>query len=297
MAVIVANYEIEACIGRGGMAEVHRARVLEGPRAGTPVAVKRLLPALARDPEQVRHFAREARLAAQLHHPAIVEVLEIVEHRGAPLIVMEYVDGSDLRRLLARLNERGILFPVDFALYAVQTVAEGLKAAHEARGEDGQVLGVIHCDVSPSNIFVSRAGEVKIGDFGVARATGDMRRVAYGKVRYLSPEQLRNEPVTARTDVFGLGAVLYELLTGAKAFPEDDPDETVRHILSGRRHPPSSLRPEVSEEVDALVLRALADRGGYPHAGAFAAELGLHFDPGVGNRLAIAAVVRGLLAA
>jgi len=295
--MIVGNYEIEALIGRGGMAEVLRARIVEGPRAGTEVAVKRLIPALARDPAEVLRFAREASLAARLHHPALVEVLEVVLHQGEPLIVMEYLDGPDLRRLLARCNARGIRLPVDFALYAAHAVALGLEAAHGARGEDGAPLGLVHCDVSPSNIFVSRTGEVKLGDFGVARAPGDLRgRATFGKVRYLAPEQLRGEPVGPRTDVFGLGAVLYELLTGTHAFPENDPAEAAKHILSGARRPPSDHRPELSPEVDALVLRALADRDRYPHAGAFAEALAARYDPLVGNHLAIAAVVRGLLA-
>ncbi|HEX9288019.1 MAG TPA: serine/threonine-protein kinase [Anaeromyxobacteraceae bacterium] len=292
----IGGYEIEARIGRGGMAEVFRGREVGGPRAGAPVAVKRLLPALAADPAQVALFAREASLAAQLRHPRIVEVLAAGVEAGAPYIVMEYVDGRDLARLLAACNARGILLPLDFALYAAHAVAEALRYAHGARDASGRPLGVVHCDVSPSNVFVSHAGEVKLGDFGVARAAGDARgRAAFGKVRYLAPEQLRGELVGPRADVFGLGAVLFELLTGRPAFPGGDADEVATRILAGPRRPPSADRRDVPPEVDAIVLRALSPEGRYPDAGAFADELAARYDPAIGNPLAIAAVVRGVL--
>lgn len=293
----IAGYEIEALIGRGGMAEVYRGRLVGGPRAGSPVAVKRLLPALARDPAHVSLFEREARLAAILRHPGIVAVLEAGVDGGLPYIAMEYVDGRDLGRLLAACATRGIRLPLDFALHVAHAVAEALHHAHAARGEGGRPLGIVHCDVSPSNVFVSRAGEVKLGDFGVARAAGEGRgRAAFGKVRYLAPEQLRGEPVDARTDVFGLGAVLHELLTGSPAFPGSDPDAVARRILSGARRPPSADRPEVTLEHDAVVLRALslAPDQRQPDAGAMAEELASRYDPAVGNPLAIAALVRGL---
>ncbi len=294
--MLIPGYHIEARIGRGGMAEVFRGRVVGGPRAGSPVAVKRLLPAVASNPDHMDLFAREARLAAQLHHPAIVEVIETGAEAGGAYIVMEYVDGTDLGRLLASCGARSIRFPIDFALYVTRVVAEALHYAHGARGDDGRPLGVVHCDVSPSNVFVSRAGEVKLGDFGVARAAGDARgRAAFGKVRYLAPEQLRGQPVGPASDVFGLGAVLHELLAGGPAFPGNDPDGVARRILSGARRPPSADRPDVPPEVDAVVLRALAIDGRHPDAGALAADLAARYDPAVGNPLAMAALVRGVL--
>lgn len=295
----LAGYAVEARIGRGGMAEVFRARVLEGPRAGTPVAVKRLLPALSGDAGSAALFAREIRLTGQLRHPGLVQVLEVAaDEDGAPCLVMEYVDGRDLGRLLAACTARGIALPADFALHVAREVAEALRAAHEARGQDGAPLGLVHCDVSPSNVFVSRLGEVKLGDFGVARAAGEpASRAALGKVRYLSPEQLRGEPVGPSTDVFGLGAVLYELLAGRPAFPGADPAQVVRLILSGERRPPSAHRPDLPAEVDALVLRALAVRGRHPDAAALAADLAATYDPRIGTPLALAAVVRGVCGA
>jgi serine/threonine protein kinase len=295
--MLIAGYEIEARIGRGGMAEVFRGRVVGGPRAGAPVAVKRLLPALAGEPSHVSLFEREARLASRLDHPGIVAVLETGVEGGAPYMVMEYVDGRDLGRLLATCAARGIRLPLDFALHVGHAVAEALRYAHEARGSDGRPLGIVHCDVSPSNVFVSLAGDVKLGDFGVARAAGDGRGAVFGKVRYLAPEQLRGGAVGPRTDVFGLGAVLHELLTGLPAFPGGDPDAVVRRILSGARRPPSADRPEVPPEVDAIVLRALSLDQRYANAALLSADLAPRYDPAVGNPLAIAALVRGLMGA
>ena len=293
----IAAYEIEALIGRGGMAEVYRGRIVGGPRAGAPVAVKRLLSALASDPAHVALFEREARLASVLRHPGIVPVLEAGIDAGLPYIAMEYVDGRDLGRLIVACGARSIRLPLDFALHVAHAVAEALHHAHRARGDDGRPLGIVHCDVSPSNVFVSRAGEVKLGDFGVARAAGEGRgRAAFGKVRYLAPEQLRGEAVDPRTDVFGLGAVLHELLTGSPAFAGGDAGAVASRILSGARRPPSADRPEVTPEVDAIVLRALSLAPDQRHqdAGAMAEELASRYDPSVGNPLAIAALVRGL---
>ena len=287
---------IERRIGRGGMAEVFLARIASGPRAGAPVAVKRLIPTLAGDPARVWLLAREARLAQRLRHPAIVEVIATGVEAGVPYLVMEYVDGCDLSRLVKACAAGGFQVPVAFALHAAHAVAEALHHAHAARGDDGQPLGIVHCDVSPSNVFVSRAGEVKLGDFGVARAARQAAGSAgFGKLRYLAPEQLRGEEVSPATDVFGLGAVLFELLTNQPAFPGRDRDEVARWILSGHRRAPSAVRSGIPPEVDALVLGALALDGRPPDAGALGAELAALYDPGVGNPLAIAALVRGVL--
>jgi serine/threonine protein kinase len=279
------------------MAEVFLARVLEGPCAGQRVAVKRLLPGLASDPEHLQLFAAEIRLAERLRHPSVVEVLEAGgDERGVPYMVMEYVDGCDLARLLAACSARGIELPVDFALHIAHAMAEALHHAHTLRDEEGRPLGIVHCDVSPSNVFVSRLGEVKLGDFGVARALGEGRGLAaLGKVRYLAPEQLRREPVSPRTDVHGVGAVLFELLTGRHAFPGTDPDDVARQILSGARRPPSTHRAGLAPEVDRVVLRALAPEGRHPDAAALAQDLAAHQDPTLGNPLALAAVVRAVI--
>ena len=274
--MLIGGYQIERRLGQGGMAEVFLGREVGGPRAGSPVAVKRLLPAVARDPAQVALFAREAALARRLAHPGIVEVLAHGAEGGVAYLVTEYVDGCDLARLLAACKARGLRLPLDFACYTARCVAEALAAAHAAREPGGAPLGIVHCDVSPSNVFVSRVGEVKLGDFGVARLAGEAAgRAAYGKVRYLAPELLRGGPVTPAVDVFGLGAVLFELLAGEPAFPGAD----------------------AAAVVDAAVVAALAadPAARPPGAAAVAAALASLYDERVGTPLAIAALVRGVL--
>jgi serine/threonine protein kinase len=297
------DYRIEALIGKGGMAEVYRAVAVAGPRTGQHVAVKRLLPELARDPGYVRLFEQEAKVTRRLRHPAIVEVIETGFAGGTPFIVMDYVDGKNLRQILAQCAARRILLPVDFAVYVAHVVSEALAHAHEGTDDAGRPLGIVHCDVSPSNVFISRLGEIKLGDFGVALSRGARAAApaagAFGKIQYLAPEQIRGEPPTARSDIFALGAVLFELLTNEPAFPGRDVNEVGQRILHGKLRAPSELRAEIPFELDAMALRCMsldpAER--YPSAAAFAAEVATRYDPAIGTPLAIAAVVRGLFGA
>ncbi len=169
---IFAGYRLDALVGKGGMAEVYRAVAIEGPRIGRQVAVKRLLPSLARDPGYVALFEREAEVTRRLQHPNIVEVLDTGVAGGTPFIVMDYVDGKNLRQILAQCAARGILLPIDFAAYVAHVLAEALSHAHAGKDARGRPLGIVHCDVSPSNVFISRVGEIKLGDFGVALTAG-----------------------------------------------------------------------------------------------------------------------------
>jgi serine/threonine protein kinase len=213
---------------------------------------------------------------------------------------MEYVDGKNLREILAQCARRRILLPVDFAVYVAHRVAEALAHAHAGHDDEGRPLGIVHCDVSPSNVFVSRLGEIKLGDFGVALTPGVPQIAdgagAFGKIHYLAPEQLLGEQPTPRTDIFALGAVFFELLTNARAFPGRDVNEVGQRILSGTLRAPSELRGEIPFALDAMVLCCLAREAAerYPSAAAFAAEVETRYDPAIGTPLAIAAVVRGL---
>ena len=295
----LAGYRVEALVGKGGMAEVYRAVALDGPRAGETVALKRLLPSLARDPAYVALFEREAEITRRLRHPAIVEVFDAGVAGGTPYLVMEYVDGRNLKQILAQCAARGILLPVDFGAYLAHVLAGALAHAHAGVDAAGRPLGIVHCDVSPSNVFVSRLGEVKLGDFGVALgpgARGAPGGGAFGKVRYLAPEQLRGGPVGPAVDLFALGAVLFELLTNQPAFPGRDPNEVGQAILGGRIRVPSTVRPDVPAALDVLVLRALAvEPAARPRSAAeFASALAERYDAAIGTPLAIAAVVRGL---
>ncbi len=294
------RYRIEALVGKGGMAEVYRAVVRDGRRAGQPVAVKRLLPALASDPEYVALFEQEGEVTRRLRHPNIVEVLDTGVAGGTPFIVMDYVDGRNLRQVLSQCAARKILLPVDFGAYVGHVLSQALAYAHTGRDEEGRPLGIVHCDVSPSNVFVSKMGEIKLGDFGVALTPGAARGVpgagAFGKVHYLSPEQILERTPTPRTDIFALGAVLFELLTNARAFPGKGAKEIGQKILGGTIRAPSELRPEVPFALDEVVLRCISpdveDR--YDSAAAVADDLATRYDASIGTPLAIAAVVRGL---
>ncbi|BDG04813.1 serine/threonine-protein kinase [Anaeromyxobacter oryzae] len=298
----LSGYSIEALVGTGGMAEVYRAVAVAGPEAGRTVAVKRLRPELARDASYVALFAQEAEITRRLRHPGIVEVLETGVAAGTPFIVMEYVDGRNLKQILAQCAARGILLPVDFAAYVAHVVADALAHAHAGRDEAGAPLGIVHCDVSPSNVFISRLGEIKLGDFGVARAAGAAAASpggAVGKIHYLAPELIRGARPTPASDIFALGAVFFELLTNAPAFPGADVNAVGQRILAGTLRAPSEVRSEVPFELDSMVLRCIAADPAwrFPTAEAFARELATLYDPAVGTPLAIAAVVRGLFGA
>lgn len=295
---VFGNYEIISLLGKGGMAEVYRARVLSGPREGWTVALKRLLPALTRDPASVALFASEAQLTKMLRHPNIVDVLDVGMHEGIYFIVMDLVDGRDLGQILRRCKSRGIPLPIDFGVYLGRTLLEALAYAHNATNPAGEPLGIIHSDVSPSNVFISRVGEIKLGDFGVARVRvggffqgGEL----LGKPYYLSPEALRGN-VTSHVDLWAATVVLYELLTLERPFTGSNPDEVFQNIRARRYKPLRSLRPEVPPALEAVLERGFAERPEerFPTAEAYAQALVPHYDERIGTHLAIAAVVRGL---
>jgi eukaryotic-like serine/threonine-protein kinase len=292
-------YELLSLLGQGGMAEVFRARVLEGPRQGWEVALKRLLPQLQQDAESMALFAHEAALSQFLDHPNIVKVLDVGAVEQQSFIVMELVDGRDLGHIVRRCKHRHIPLPVDFAVYLGQVLLDALAYAHTALGPDGQPLGIVHCDVSPSNLFISRVGEIKLGDFGVARArVGSSHTDLLGKPYYLSPEALAGQ-VTPHADLWAATVVLYELLTLQRPFTGSSPEEVFDAVR--RRHylPVAQLRPEVPVALAELVDRALAPDPAQRPASAqeYACALAQLYDERIGTPLAIAAVVRGLFGA
>ena len=295
---VLGNYEILSLLGKGGMAEVFRARVRSGPREGWTVALKRLLPSLTRDPTSVALFASEARLTKLLDHPNIVQVLDVGVVGGQYFIVMDLVDGRDLGHILRRCKQRGIPLPLDFAVYLGKVLLEALAYAHSATDPEGHPLGIVHCDVSPSNLFISRVGEIKLGDFGVARMRVDgvlQGGEVLGKPYYLSPEALQGE-IAPGVDLWAATVVLYELLTLQRPFTGATPEEVFQRICYREDKPPRFLRPEIPEALDEVVTRGFALRPGerFPSAEAYARALVPHYDERVGTPLAIAAVVRGL---
>ncbi|MDP9396678.1 MAG: Stk1 family PASTA domain-containing Ser/Thr kinase [Actinomycetota bacterium] len=246
------RYEIGDVLGRGGMAEVHLGRDL---RLGRPVAVKVLRADLARDPSFQTRFRREAQSAASLNHPAIVSVYDtgedVVAGRSVPYIVMEYVEGSSLRDLVSAGHR---LLP-ERALEITAGVLAALDYSHRH--------GIIHRDIKPGNVMLTRAGEIKVMDFGIARAIADsaatMTQTAavIGTAQYLSPEQARGEQVDARSDIYSTGCLLYELLTGRPPFVGDSPVAVAYQHVREEPRPPSVLEPEVPPAVDAITLEAL----------------------------------------
>lgn len=254
------RYEIGEVIGRGGMAEVHEGRDL---RLGRRVAVKILRPDLARDPAFQARFRREAQSAAALNHPNIVAVYDtgedVLTSEGGertvvPYIVMEYVDGMTLRQLLASGRR---LLP-ERALEITGGVLSALDYAHRH--------GIVHRDIKPANVMLTRTGDVKVMDFGIARAINDVgssvtaTSAVMGTAQYLSPEQARGEVVDARSDLYSTGVLLYELLTGRPPFRGDSPVSIAYQHVSEMPLPPSQVDPGVTFEVDAVVLHALAKR-------------------------------------
>jgi len=239
------------------------------------VVVKRILPHLTENQRFLRLFLDETRIASRLHHANIAEIFELGEVNGTWFVAMEHVAGKDLRELLKRVREQGGEVPVDVALYIAVEVARGLEYAHHAKDAQGRHLQIVHRDVSPHNVLVARTGEVKLIDFGVAKAANKSVHTATGilkgKFPYMAPEQAHARPVDARTDVFALGIVLWEMLTGRYLFRGKTDAVTLRLVRECMVPAPSSLREDVPEALDRVVLKALRKEPGerYPSAAAF----------------------------
>jgi serine/threonine-protein kinase len=265
------RYDLVERIAAGGMGEVFRARATGPHGFEKTLAVKRVLPELACDEEFVARFVRESKLAVTLSHANIVQVFDLGRADEDLFLVMEYVHGTDLARLLQAARSAGRRLPIGVALLIVAEAAQGLAYAHgrydllghSNHGGTGHV-GVIHCDISPSNLLLSYAGEVKLTDFGVAQLVDHTRRTpaqaqhVMGKWRYMAPEQIRGEPVDGRTDLYALGVVLYEILSGQRAFGGDGVKLTCDQVLAGSAPRIRTLRPEVPEALDHLIAQVMS---------------------------------------
>jgi eukaryotic-like serine/threonine-protein kinase len=246
------RYRLGRLLGRGGMAEVH---IGEDARLGRSVAVKMLRPDMVRDPTFQARFRREAHSAASLNHPAIVAVYDTGEDEWVgnpvPYIVMEYVEGSTLRDLMASGNR---LVP-ERALEITDGILAALAYSHQH--------GIVHRDIKPANVMLNKSGDVKVMDFGIARAVADtsstmtQTSAVIGTAQYLSPEQARGEQVDARSDLYSTGCLLYELLTGRPPFVGDSPVSVAYQHVREEPVPPSALDPDVPPAADAIVLKAL----------------------------------------
>jgi serine/threonine protein kinase len=258
----LGKYDLLRQIGYGGMGELYLARARGMAGFEKLVAIKCLLPHLARDENSRRMFLNEARLSGCLDHPNIVHVHEIGEQEGQLFLVMEYVPGADLDKILHIASMQGERLSIDEVVTIGCDLASGLHYAHECTDADGQRLGVVHRDVSPPNVLISNCGVAKLTDFGVAKVraycvTSRMSGVR-GRLAYMAPEQCMEERVDGRTDVFAAGVVLHEMITNQRLFWSPSDGATVSNILRGEVAPPSLMRAECPVELDAIVLRALA---------------------------------------
>jgi serine/threonine-protein kinase len=248
------RYEITGAFASGATSTVHLARVIGTERV---VAVKRLHPHLATDELRAR-LAREAKIVARIAHPNVVQVVEAIESEGETLLVMEYVEGETLERLLAD----GQRVSPEIAVAITRDVLHGLHAAHHARDEGGAPLALVHRDVSPKNVIVGLDGRAKLLDFGIAKATGHARTTRDGHVRgtlaYMAPEQLAGEPLGPAADIYGLAVVLWEALTGALLVDGESDEAITRRILDHAFAAPSTIAPGIPRALDAAVMRGLA---------------------------------------
>jgi hypothetical protein len=287
------RYEVYGEIASGGMASVQYGRLI-GPRGfSRAVAIKRLHAHFAREPEFVNMFIDEARLSARLVHANIIHTLDVIETPGEVALVMEYVHGETLWELLQVVRSAGRPVPTQIGCALIASILHGLHAAHEARGDAGQPLSIVHRDVSPQNVLVGVDGIPRVLDFGIAKARDRLRSTPSGEIKgkltYIAREQLSGQPVDCRTDVYGASVVLWEALTGTALFDGPSESAIVHRVLFDTVHPPSALRPDVPRALDAIVLRGLQREPSDRYGSALAMALELERAVGLATQSEIAA--------
>ena len=262
MAQQQQRYKVLEKIASGGMAEVFRAESagLEGFKK--IVAIKRVLPHLSEKKQFIGMFLDEARLSAHLSHSNCVQVFDIGVGDNTYFIVMEYVDGSDLKAVIEHRKKTGKRFPLEEACLICVRLCEGLAYAHELNDGKGHNIGIVHRDMSPPNVLITRHGEVKIVDFGLAKANSQLEHsepgIIKGKFSYLSPEAALGHGVDARTDIFAVGIILWELLAGRRLFLGESDLETVRQVQAARVPPIRQVVPDLNPELERILAKALA---------------------------------------
>jgi len=271
------RYQLLKSLATGGMGEVFLARQ-RGPSGFEKLlVVKRILPHLSEEQDFIDMFFDEARIAAHLNHPNIAQIYDLGDVSGVYYIAMEYVHGESLRPIWAR--SRRLTMPLGLKCRIIADVAAGLDFAHRAKSNSGKPLNLIHRDVSPQNVLVGFNGSVKLIDFGVAKAANRISNTLTGHIKgkyaYMSPEQARGEELDGRSDLFGLGTIFYELLSGQRLWKRENDTATLRAVMKAEIQAPSSLGKGLPKELDPIVQKALArkreDR--YQHAGDFQLDL------------------------
>ncbi len=258
----LGKYEILRKIATGGMAEIYLARSRGAAGFEKLVVIKRILPNVAEDPTFVQMFLDEARLAATLQHPNIADVYDVGEAEGTPFFAMEYVHGQDVRNIRMTARKRDETVPLAISLAIIHGTASALDYAHEKRGNDGKSIGLVHRDVSASNVIVSYDGAIKLLDFGIARASSRTHKTQVGtlkgKIPYMSPEQCRGSELDRRSDLFSLGVVAFELTVGRRPFRGESDFEVMDQIVHKGAPTPSSLMRDYPPELEAIVMKLLA---------------------------------------
>ncbi len=259
---VVTRYELLDRIGVGGMAEIFRGKAVAAGGFEKPVAIKRILPHLSQDVRFVELLIAEAKVLSLLKHRNIVQIFDVgLGDDGQYFLVMEYVDGKDIGAVQRGLETKRRRLPFDLCLHIGAEICEALEHAHTQRGPDGKPMSLVHRDVSPSNVLLSRAGEIKLTDFGIAkRAEADATQggAVRGKFAYISPEQARNEPLDPRSDVFSVGILMWELICNRRLFSGLDDLAALRAVRDPQVPRPTEVDRNLPPEIDQLLLSALA---------------------------------------
>jgi serine/threonine protein kinase len=254
-------YQLLEKVAVGGMAEVFKAKRSGVEGFEKVVAVKRILNHLSDNKEFVDMFINEAKMVAGLTHPNIVQIFDLGKIERSYYIAMDYVHGRDLRSIMKRAKERGIRIPLDISAMVVAKVCAALEYAHRKKDEDGRPMRIVHRDISPQNILISFEGEVKITDFGIAKAATKAstteRGALRGKLLYMSPEQAWGKSIDKRSDIFSLGIVFYEMITDDKPFLASSEMSILEMVRDCRLAPPTRLNPRVPEKLERVVMKAL----------------------------------------
>jgi serine/threonine protein kinase len=262
LSVKFGNYILLKKIAVGGMAELFLARQVGVMGFERIVAIKKILPHLTNDKEFVEMFINEAKLAAQLTHPNIVQIFDFGVVEGTYFIAMEFIMGKSLAEILIKGKKLKDFIPGGLAVYLISKIAAGLDFAFQGKTLGGKPLGIVHRDISPQNILIGYNGDVKLVDFGIAKAASSNHHtqtgVLKGKLAYFSPEQAWGEPVDHRSDIFSLGVVLYEMLTERRLFKAENEIATIEKIRKGEIPPPSSINTLLPKTIDAILLKTLA---------------------------------------
>jgi len=249
-------------INIGGMAEVWRGKTFGAGGFERLVAIKRILPNIAEDEEFITMFIDEAKISVQLTHANIAQIYELGHINNSYFIAMEYIPGKDMRAIFERCRKKGEPAPIPLSCYVVSKLCEGLDYAHRKKDGMGRDMNIVHRDVSPQNVLTSYEGEVKVIDFGIAKAAGKATKtqagILKGKFGYMSPEQIRGLPLDRRSDVFAIGVCLYEMLTGERLFVGDSDFSVLEKVRKAEVTPPSTYNRRVPEQLEKIVLKALA---------------------------------------